>query len=56
MRTVRKIRLVAKGVVAFAGSLGIALADGHVTTVEACAIVVTVGAVYGIRNGEKPQS
>lgn len=46
----RVLRSVAKAVVALAGALGVALADGHVTPAEVCAVLVTVGGVYGITN------
>lgn len=48
------MRKYAKAVVAAAGSLSIALADGHLTAAEACLVVVAIGAVYGIRNEPTP--
>lgn len=46
----RVLREVAKAVVALAGALGVALIDGNLTPAELCAVVVTVGGVYGITN------
>lgn len=45
-----KIRTYAKAIVAAAGSLAVALSDGHLSLTESCLVVVAVGAVYGIRN------
>lgn len=43
----------AKGIVAAAGSLAIALSDAHLTAAEACLVVVAVGGVYGISDGRR---
>lgn len=48
------VKYFAKGIVATAGALSIALADGQVTSLEWCGVVIFVGGVFGIRNGEKP--